>query len=210
MIKTVIFDFDGVIVDSYEATIYYMQKTLRHFNKKVPQKKDFDKLLGLKTKDILRALLPNIKEKELDKIYEYSKEESFKAVSRIILINGAKNILEQLANSYKLGVASSRGKRTIDALLDKFKLRFYFKSIISREDTTCHKPHPESILKTLSQLKMKAKEAVYVGDMEEDVLAAKAAGVISIFVKHKRKENYKADFSVKNITKIPKVLNEIF
>lgn len=162
MIKAVIFDFDGVIIDSYEATIRYMQKTLRHFNKKIPKQKDFDKLLGLKTKDILKALLPNIKEKELDKIYEYSKKESFKAVSRIILINGAKDILKQLSNSYKLGVASSRGKRTLNILLDKFNLRSYFQSIISREDVTCHKPHPESIIKTLLQLGVKPEEAVYM------------------------------------------------
>jgi len=208
MIKAVIFDFDGVIVDSYEATIFYMQKTLRHFNKKAPAKKDFDKFLGLKARDIIKGLLPNIEEKELEKMYEYSKEESVKAVPHIVLIDGARDVLEQLSNSYKLGVVSSRGKQTLDILLDKFNLRDYFKSVISREDVEHHKPHPESLLKALFQLKTKAEETVYIGDMEEDILAAKAASVVSIFIKRKGKGNYNADYTVKNITEIPKLLDE--
>ena len=110
MIKAVIFDFDGVIVDSYEATIYYISKTIKHFNYPAPKKSDFKKLLGLKTRDIYQNLLPNLKDKEINKIHQHGKEESFKAVPKIILIDGVKETLKKLSKTYKLAVVSSRGE----------------------------------------------------------------------------------------------------
>lgn len=44
MLKAILFDFDGVIVDSREATIEYFQETLRHFNLPEPHKEQFAKL----------------------------------------------------------------------------------------------------------------------------------------------------------------------
>lgn len=204
-IKAILIDFDGVIVDSYEATIYYFQKTLKHFGKRIPNKKEFDKLLGLKTSEMFKRLLKGESKEEVEKIYEYSKEESFKAIPKIKLIKNADKIIKQLASSYKLAVVSSRGERTLNILLDNFKLRKYFPVVISREDVVNHKPHPESINKALSKLGSKPGEAVYIGDMEEDVLAAKAAGVVSIFYKGKLKKDFGADYSIKNISQIPEL-----
>lgn len=209
MIKTVLFDFDGVIVNSYDATIYYFQKTLADFGKRVPKKKEFEKLLGLKTHDMFKKLLVSESEEEITKIYEYSKKESIKAISRIKLINNADKVVKDLAFSYKLAIVSSRGEKGLNLLIDLYKLRKYFPVVISREDVAKHKPHPQSIKKALTKLKTGPENSVYIGDMEEDILAAKAAGVISIFVKGKKKEDYNADYSVKNVADIPKLIDSL-
>jgi len=152
MIKAVIFDFDGVIVDSYYATIHYFQKTLAHFHKRIPKEEEFKKLLGLKTKDILKNLIPDADMEEFNEIYEYSRQQSVRAVPLIVLIKGAREAIEELSKKYQLAIASSRGEQTINMLLDKYKLSSFFEIVITREDTIKHKPDPESINKCLKFL----------------------------------------------------------
>lgn len=209
MIKAIIFDFDGVIVDSYYATTNYFQKTLAHFHKRVPKDEEFKDLLGLKTKDILKNFIPDSDEEEFNKIFIYSKQQSVKAVPLITIIKDAREVIRELSRKYKLAIASSRGKQTINILLDKYKLRSFFEIVITREDTIKHKPNPESINKCLKFLKIEPNQAVYVGDMREDVQSAKNAKVISIFINAKQKNNFNADYTVSSIKQTGKLLDRI-
>ena len=61
----------------------------------------------------------------------------------------------------------------------------------------------------MKELKIKPFEAVYLGDMEEDILAAKRAEVISIFVKREGKDDYGSDYTVKNVIEIPRLLGSL-
>ena len=74
-------------------------------------------------------------------------------------------------------------------------------------DTVNLKVQGTSLLQNINN-DYQSEEAVYIGDMEEDVLAAKAARVISIFIKGKGKENYNSDYTVNSISEIPKLLSE--
>lgn len=205
-IKSIIFDFDGVIIDSYDATIHYIQKTIKQANQPVPNREDFNGLLGLKVRDIIQKVLPpNIPDEEIDIIYEQGKKNSIAAIPLIKLTNKADKVVAQLAKDYSLAIASSRSEKSLNILLDQYDIRLYFQSIISREDTTHHKPHPEPILKALKELGTKPNQAIYIGDMQEDILAAKTAKVTSILVTNKPTQTYDADFVIKNITEFNKL-----
>ena len=60
------------------------------------------------------------------------------------------------------------------------KIKQYFKISVSYQDTKNHKPHPEPLLLSAEKLGVLPEECVYVGDVENDVVAAKAAGMKAV------------------------------
>lgn len=208
MLKAIFFDFDGVIIDSKEATIAYFQETFRHFRLPVPTKKDFTGLLGLKTIDIVKRLLPQLSDTEIQPIYEYSKEMSFKYVPRITLIDGVEVVLKNLKRQFRLGLVTSRGKRTVDVLLDKYHLRQYFDVVIDREDVMHHKPYPEGIQKTMKELGVNTSETIYIGDTQEDIEASANAGIVCVLIGPDNFK-FKAAYKIDTLDELPILLGSI-
>lgn len=79
----------------------------------------------------------------------------------------------------ELAIVSHSPRGLIDKVVQKFNLAQYFKRncVFALEDYKRQKPHPESIELALKRLGYSAGDAIYVGDMREDVIAAKRAGV---------------------------------
>lgn len=209
MLKAVLFDLDGVLVDSYEYTVVSFQRTLAFFNKKVPKKQDFDGLLGLTAYGILEKLQPDAEKEHVDELFERFKIESDIALPMIKMFDQVDEIVKKLSKKYKLAIVSNRRTYSVHNLLKLHKLTKYFTTVIGREDVTHHKPHPEPVLKALAKLQVKPKDSIYIGDMKEDVLAAKAAGVRSIFIAGERKNDYGADYIVKKISEVQSIIKKI-
>ncbi len=94
----------------------------------------------------------------------------------------ALELLKSLKGKKKLALLSSSSK---DVLLNGVKhnrLEDYFEVILSGDDVTNHKPHPEVIQKALEQLAGSADEAIMIGDSRKDLGVAKNAGVDSVLV----------------------------
>jgi pyrophosphatase PpaX len=84
----------------------------------------------------------------------------------------------------ELAIVSHSPRDVVSKIMEKFNLDRFFKRncIFTLEDYKRQKPHPESIELALNKLGYSAKNAVYVGDMREDIIAAKKAGVISVAI----------------------------
>ena len=82
--------------------------------------------------------------------------------------------METLATQYQLAIVSNSFGEIIEAMLNKFELRKYFGCIVGADQGPL-KPDPTLFRLCLEQLKVKPEATVYVGDMEEDVLAARNA-----------------------------------
>ncbi|MBI4098388.1 MAG: HAD family hydrolase [Candidatus Levybacteria bacterium] len=208
MIKAVLFDFDGVIIDSEKSTIEFFQETFRHFNLPIPQKKDFEPLAGLKTIDMVRRLLPHLPEEKITPIFEDSLIMSVKYVSRIELFPKARETLEILKKNYKLGVITNRSKLTIEALFELHKLREYFQITLTRDDITKHKPHPQGLKTAMKKLGVLANEAIYVGDTKIDVDAAHNAKIPCVLISP-AKNDFGADYQMQKIEELPKLIAHI-
>jgi phosphoglycolate phosphatase/pyrophosphatase PpaX len=61
-------------------------------------------------------------------------------------------------------------------------LSSYFDVVITGDDVTHPKPHPEGILLAMEQLRAKASDTIYVGDSDADILAGRAAGLLTVGV----------------------------
>lgn len=208
MIEAVLFDFDGVIVDSHRATIEYFQETLQHFGYPVPRAVDFEPLLGLKTIDITRSLLPGESEEQIATVFEFSKQKSLEAVPKITLFPSAKETLEILKAKYQLGLVTSRAKRTVEILFEKYKLTQYFGVVIDREDITKHKPDPEGVNIALKKLSVSSDKAVYIGDSKEDVETAHNANMRCILIP-RSDEDFKPDYQITTVSELPELLAKI-
>ena len=110
------------------------------------------------------------------KFFHYSDE----AGDLIHLIPGIKASVEALRKKYKLAIYSNSKRVSIERDLKEILDKFEF--IVSEEDVVKKKPSGEGILIACKKLGIKPSEAVYVGDSQVDIQAAKDAGCKSVAV----------------------------
>ena len=80
----------------------------------------------------------------------------------------------------------------------------YFRVAISYQDTINHKPHPEPLLLATKKLKVEPEESVYIGDVENDIKAGKAAGMKVIIYSKNQFSN--ADLCTSSFKKLPELI----
>lgn len=209
MIKAVLFDFDGVIIDSYEANVFCYQGALAYLKYPIPSKKTIISLLGHTAVEIVKKLLPHATQKQRELVVQRVYYESDRSIPYIRLIAGAKSVLSVLERKYKRSIVSNRRHISINKILDHLKLQTSFDFIVGKEDVQFPKPHPEPLLKALTHFHLKSQQAIYVGDMKEDILAAKAASVASIFIAGERQDAYGADYVIKTIQDFPALFKKL-
>ena len=86
------------------------------------------------------------------------------------------------ARGLQLAICSSRGRPTLEGFVSNFHLEPYISMVVSANDVTHHKPHPEPVLKILAALEVAPAEAVVVGDASYDILMGRAAGCRTVGV----------------------------
>ncbi len=182
--KGIIFDMDGVIIDSEPLHYEIEQNLLNKLGGKLSEKEhasfigttDYNMWSSLKKRF---NLVPSVEE-----IIEMKKELFLGKIDSIQLIDGFYELMIQLhKHGYKLGLASSNNKKTVEAIVDKFKLNNYIKVISSGEDVSNGKPNPEIFLTTAKKMNLNPKDCIVIEDAENGVIAAKKAGMKCIALK---------------------------
>lgn len=178
-IKAVIFDLDGVIIDSLEAWIKVFNDTRKHYNLPIITKKEFmGKVWGGSMERDVRLYFKGKTIEEVSKLY-FSKMDKF--IESTKLNANVKETLEKLkTKSIKLCVVSNSYKKVVLGILNFHKIKGSFDVILGGDDVENGKPAPDSLLKVCKRLDIKVNEAVLVGDTTNDFGAAKNAGMFFI------------------------------
>ena len=114
------------------------------------------------------------------------------------------NVLKKLSQSYSLAIVTSRVKEGIYTLPQLAKIQKYFQATVSFDDTVKHKPNPEPLLLAARTLNAEPEESVYIGDVKNDVVAARSAGMkVIIYSKTNIRE---ADHCTDSFRAIPKLI----
>lgn len=205
MIKAILFDVDGVLIDSRETVLKLRKKIFKAAGHEDIDEKHVSEGFHLPLKAVVENALKSkgVKDqKEIDRVYGLSFDPAIREGQEFKFPEQLEPILKNLHEQFKLGIITSRIRIGLDEVFDaKQPLREYFDVIITLDDVKNHKPHPEPLEKAIEKLGIKANEALYIGDSETDILAAHAAGMPSIHLSDIRHEL--ADHHIKDFIGIP-------
>ncbi|MEK7177232.1 MAG: HAD family phosphatase [Patescibacteria group bacterium] len=209
MIKAVIFDFDGVIIDSEPLNDLHFPKYLKKIGINVPP--DFlEKFKGTSSKTQWTHLIEKYKlTKPMDKLILESSAsylEYIKSIPDLKPIKGLIELLEILTeNKIKIALASSASKKRIFVVLDKLKIANYFPITIGADDITHGKPNPEVFLLAAKKMSVFPSDCLVIEDSTNGVLAAKNAGMKCIGfadLPYNKQDLSDADIIVKSLNQI--------
>lgn len=189
--KAVIFDMDGVIVDSNPIHLEAENMVLKKYGISLSYSEMLKKYNGTTTKFMFEDLIKtyNLNANAEEMCREKTKL-IFELCSKYVpatkgIINLIKNLKE---HKFKIALASSSDKEIISLILAKLEIKPFFDSIVSAQDITHSKPHPEIFLKAASNLEVPPECCVVVEDATFGVEAAKNAGMKCIGYKNQATE----------------------
>jgi pyrophosphatase PpaX len=180
-ITTVLFDFDGTLMDTNNIIIESWQHMFKAMNERERSVAEITKTLGEPLTFTMEKLFPNIDISKPLEIYRDFHRDTF--VAKVELFDGMKELVIALKEKgYKLGIVTSRKSWSTTRGLEKFGLDKYFDVVITADDTEKHKPDPGPANIALTKLGSTADESIMIGDTKFDVLCAKNAGLKSVLV----------------------------
>lgn len=181
VIKGILLDMGGTMVDDFEIGYSAFIKGCEELSIKTVSRKVYAENIIPVTK-LLRIVGLN-SEEGIKKGADISKKVFLEKEKEIKLFSDVKPAVSKLkANGYSLGVVSQQMKSLNERQLKLFRIAKYFDCVISFEDSPEQKPSPIPIKKALEKLGLPPSEVIFCGDMKEDILAGKAAGVMTIAV----------------------------
>lgn len=209
MIKAVIFDMDGVLVNSEPLHKKAYFKMFKDFKLNVSESL-YESFTGKSTYSICEQLclkfnlnipadeLVNSKRKHFKYIFENDK--SFK------MIDGAYELIKDYyKNNLKLVLASSASMLTINKVFEKFDLDKFFVAKISGADLKESKPNPEIFLKAAKISGYNKRDCIVIEDSTNGIIAANSAKIFCVGYKSKNSinQNYSlADLVISNFNQI--------
>ncbi len=184
MINTVIFDMDGVIVDTEPVHRYAYFRHFDELNVLVTDEM-FATYTGNSTRNVFQKLKSTFEiNYEVEDLIQRKRaifNDAFDTKEDLYLIEGVENLIKNLhASGFELIVASSASKVTIERVFKRFHLHQYFSHIVSGEDFPKSKPHPAIFEHAASLSKFPKDECIVIEDSWNGIEAAVAAGIFCV------------------------------
>lgn len=208
MIKAVLFDVDGVLLDSFDANLKFYQDLMVVAGYQPPTREEFPALFHLPMWDGIKILTKSPDETEIKRIWEMGRTKQVPYPLELLRVPAdAEATIKTLAQSYRLGIVTSRVQESIYSVPLLAAMRVYFKVAIGYQDTTKHKPDPEPLLLAAARLSTTPPASVYIGDAATDLRAGRAAGMrVIIYAKNPLPG---ADASTASFTQLPKLIQSL-
>ena len=184
MLKAIIFDMDGVIIDTEPLHRKAYFKMFADVNINVDEAL-YESFTGQSTLDICKRLVQHFKLNEPPELLVKLKRQHFKILfdtdTDLQLVDGVLELIQDYYNNgLKLVVASSASMPNINRVFERFDLDKYFSGKFSGADLKASKPHPEIFIKAQEYTGFLKTECMVIEDSTNGVLAANRAGIFCV------------------------------
>lgn len=181
MINTVLFDFDGTLVNTNDVIIASWQHTYKHYRGREESIEKITACFGEPLLITMAREFPEVAPEESAEVYRQFQQQNAHLLVKIF--PGIVDLLKALKEAgYRMGIVTSRTRESALRYMDMFGITEYFEAMVTCDDTTVHKPNPEPILLGLEKMGITKDEAIMIGDSPFDIKCANNAGVKSVMV----------------------------
>ena len=176
--RAVIFDLDGVLVDSEPLHVQAWRVLFEREGISVSDE-EFAMGIGMADTEWISLILARRGRQADPQWWREAKSEVFRDILARGLrpFPGAVDLVERLAGEFKLGVASNSLRETIETALRVLGIRERFAAVVGADDLENYKPHPEAYLKAAAALGVPPTRCTVIEDSPLGIQAAKAAGM---------------------------------
>ncbi len=206
MLKAVLFDLDGTLVDSFKSIVLAFNESLNLAGMPPVAQARLGKRIGTPYDKIMVDLYPELADdpgllKDMSAEFNKRRHELTEKYTRAY--PGVRDTLEKIKNlGLKTCVVTTTHRDMTEKMLNDTKIDPFIELIISRDDVKKLKPDPEPLFLAMEKMGVVPGECVMVGDHPNDILAAKNAGLrVVIIPKAHKKESlikYNPDYLIDN------------
>lgn len=212
MIKAVLFDMDGTLVDSEFKAMSIKRRILEEHGV-VWSQELCQNLAGRKLQLVIEEVLADASEETRQEILdEYYRPENKLFDYHEIKMPHSGTILSALYNNgYVLGLTTTNSAEYISRCLQQNHWQQYFSLIMGTKDVVKHKPDPEIFITAMERLNVTAEETVIIEDSRSGLLAAIASGAHVICRRETRLpiDQSGADYYIDDLLDIMNIVNEL-
>lgn len=182
MLKAIIFDVDGVLVDSMRFQADAWVKTFQDIGITI-SRQDIYELEGSNNKRLIKSVLKKAGKEPEPEHFEQLPEKKREALefNRIKPFEGIPDCLDELKRHFKLAVVSGSSRDTVEKIINKF-FSGYFEVVVNGSDLERGKPDPDPYLKALEMLNLTRNECIVIENAPLGITAAKRAGLYCVAV----------------------------
>ena len=189
MSAAVVFDFDGVLVDSEPLHLRAYQQVLESLGATMSAEEYSTRYLGFDDDGVFRVFAEDRGWSMSDRQVEALIDRKSRVLEELmasadILYRGAVACVERLAQAYPLGIASGSLPTEIDAILGRAGIRRYFRFIVGSGDTAKSKPAPDPYQLAAVRHGIPPRACVAIEDSRWGIESAQAAGLACIGITH--------------------------
>jgi len=191
-IKLIIFDLDGVLIETKELHFKAFNEALDD-KYKISLSEHLSIYDGLKTTQKLDLLTKNkgLPKEDHSKVWEKKQKITLEQLQSIKPDDALINCFHKLSQEgYKIACCSNSVRKTVLTILHKLCIIHYFDLIISNEDVKNGKPHPEMFWQAISKFSLLPKEVLIIEDSPNGLLAAQLSGANVFQVKSPKEVTY--------------------
>lgn len=183
MIKGLIFDMDGTVIDSTKSDFDSLMKAMSHYKIEFSYQ-DYIEMVGAKGEEIVAAKR-NLSGDEIEKLLN-RKSETFKELVRERGLNPVSRVEEFLLKIKEIplwtALATGSNRDKVDFVLERVRVSQYFDIILSADDVDAGKPDPDIFLTAAKKLHLLPTECIVFEDAKMGIKAAKKAGMKCIAI----------------------------
>ncbi|MEM3532478.1 MAG: HAD-IA family hydrolase [Candidatus Methanomethyliaceae archaeon] len=184
VVKGIVFDLDGTLVDSVDSIWRASDYVLRSNGYRGLEREDVVKVMGKTIFDLFLSVEPRLSPQEQHKLFEEYRRTYMNFIEHTKLIPKVREVLLFLrSRRLKMAVVTTKSRENAEKILSFFGIRSFFDLVIGFEDVREHKPSAEPIMRAAEGLGLQASELVVVGDTEVDIRAGREGGALTVAVK---------------------------